>query len=132
MPENNYLEIDNESFSEYNENNNLINTSYFFRSPDPYNDFNPNEFSNNSNNSINDESQNYINFNKSEKNTINEADIEVEGNQKKKEKISDLSNSKLTGENSFLNRINQVTQKKENINIQRKWDVKKRKVFLLI
>ena len=129
MPENNYLEIDNESFSEYNENNNLINTSYFFRSPDPYNDFNPNEFSNNSNNSINDESQNYINFNKSEQNTINEADIEVEGNQKKKEKISDLSNSKLTGENSFLSRINQVTQKKENTNIQRKWDVKKEKSF---
>lgn len=129
MPENNYLEIDNESFSEYNENNNLINTSYSFRSPDPYNDFNPNEFSNNSNNSINDESQNYINFSKSEQNTINEADIEVEGNQKKKEKISDLSNSKLTGENSFLSRINQVTQKKENINIQRKWDVKKEKSF---
>ena len=127
MFENNFFELENEEFSEYNKNNNFINTLYSLRSPESYNDFNPNEFSNNLNNSINDEGRYFINCNKSEPNTINGADVEVDKNQKKEEKISGISNSKSTGENSFLNIINQVTEKKRKYKNKEKMGCKKRK-----
>lgn len=127
MFENNFFELENEEFSEYNKNNNFINTLYSLRSPESYNDFNPNEFSNNLNNSINDEGRYFINCNKSEPNTINGADVEIDKNQKKEEKISGISNSKSTGENSFLNIINQVTEKKRKYKNKEKMGCKKRK-----
>ena len=124
MYDNNFFEMENETFSEYYINNNLINNLDSLRSPEPYNDFNSNEFSNNS---INDERRYFINFDKSEQNTINEADAEVEKKQKKEEKISGISNSKSTAENSFLNKINQVTQKKRKYKHPEKMGCRKRK-----